>query len=111
MKLSCLTATMIVRQSVFSIYQLHSHYLSNYATSSSATSTPTQTAPSIPSGLQKVDFTARYKKARVFIDELEEYFKLPPENFDMGSYSVVGRSASTVSKPISARSGHSVNTW
>jgi hypothetical protein len=29
---------------------------------------------------QKVDFTARYKKARVFIDELEEYFNLPPES-------------------------------
>jgi len=35
------------------------------------------------SGLpQKVDFTAQYKKARVFIDELKEYFKLLQEYFD-----------------------------
>jgi hypothetical protein len=63
--------------------RLHSHYHSEYATSSSSMSASTQTAPPIPSGSpQKVDFTARYKKARVFIDELEEYFKLPQENFD-----------------------------
>jgi hypothetical protein len=63
--------------------RLHSHYLSDYATSSPVTTTPTQATPSVSSGSpQKVDFTARYKKARVFIDELEEYFKLPQERFD-----------------------------
>ena len=63
--------------------RLHAHYLANYAKGSSAASTPTQTAPSISSGSpQKVDFTARYKKARMFVDELEEYFKLPLESFD-----------------------------
>ena len=32
---------------------------------------------------QKVNFTARYKqRARLDIDELEEFFKLPPEDFD-----------------------------
>jgi hypothetical protein len=32
---------------------------------------------------QKVNFTKRYKQhARSDIDELEEFFKLPPEDFD-----------------------------
>ena len=45
-------------------------------------STPVQPAPTAPGSPQK-SFMARYRrKDRTSINELEEYFKLPPENFD-----------------------------
>ena len=58
--------------------KLEAHYRADYAkpismpvTSSISTCSP-----------QKVDFTSRYNKhIRLNIDEIEEFFKLPPEGF------------------------------
>jgi len=50
--------------------------------------TPTSTAPQpsaqqSSSSPQKVNFTAQYKqRSRADIDELEEFWKLPPEDFE-----------------------------
>jgi hypothetical protein len=62
---------------------LRDHYRTHYAPSQS-TNSDVDPMPSVPSGSpQKVDFTARYKKrTRAFIDEIEEFFKLPSETFD-----------------------------
>ncbi|KAG6875145.1 hypothetical protein C0992_004996, partial [Termitomyces sp. T32_za158] len=59
------------------------HYAGRYTPSTSRTTstlmTPTTTEqPTIP----KVNFVARYKKDKVSVNELEEYFKLPREDFD-----------------------------
>jgi hypothetical protein len=64
---------------------LHDFYISDYAGHahpvSESTSSPVySTADNSPS---KVNFTLRYKKKdHFFRDELEEYFKLPREDFD-----------------------------
>jgi hypothetical protein len=65
---------------------LHTFYHDNYSgfTSSTDKSSLT-TAPVIRNGSpRKVDFTARYKRTnRRVSDELEDYFKLGQEDFDM----------------------------
>jgi len=65
---------------------LNAHYIQHYsscATSlSQSTDNPIQsTSDESPS---KVNFTLRYKKKDTLLrDELEEYFKLPHEDFDL----------------------------
>jgi hypothetical protein len=62
---------------------LEFHYETYYAKPDDTHSRPSP-APitSKPSSPQKVDFTARYcKPAREFVNELQEYFKLPQEDF------------------------------
>jgi hypothetical protein len=70
---------------------LHIYFHDNYA---GKHSTPSRRAPvtmpssstpqsSVDGSPQKVNFTARYQKApRASKDELDEYFKLPREDFD-----------------------------
>jgi hypothetical protein len=62
------------------------YYCNFYAPRQSTDSHANIPAPSIASGSPQkpeVDFTARYKKrSRAFIDEIEEFFKLPQESFD-----------------------------
>ena len=66
---------------------LHDHFKNEYA-SSSRTAAPTADAPGSAAATssqptEKVDFTARYRtKSRAVVDELEEYFKLPCEDFE-----------------------------
>jgi hypothetical protein len=64
--------------------RLKTYYRTHYAPEPSSETNATQSAPSVASGSpQKVDFMARYKKqARVLVDEIEEFFKLPQEAFD-----------------------------
>jgi hypothetical protein len=63
---------------------LREHYLSDYAKKLTAPPLRAQPTPTtLKNGSpQKVDFLSRYNKpARANTDELEEYFKLPQENF------------------------------
>jgi hAT family C-terminal dimerisation region len=65
--------------------QLQAHYHANYVRdpSPNAASTPSMSSVASSGSPQKVDFTLRYKKqVRAYIDELDEFFKLPQENFD-----------------------------
>jgi hypothetical protein len=70
--------------------ELKTYYRTNYASrarplpshASQSTSSISSRSSSFRSP-EKVNFTSRYqKKDRVVIDELEEYFKLPREDFD-----------------------------
>jgi hypothetical protein len=66
--------------------KLEEHYCAHYANStpprdSRPASSQTIVIPA-PLSPQKVDFTSRYRKTqRAYLDELEEYFKLPQEDF------------------------------
>jgi hypothetical protein len=69
--------------------QLHQHYDLHYAnryTPSASASNPNPSTSTSTSTqqitVQKVNFVARYKKDKVFVNELDEYFKLPREDFD-----------------------------
>src|ERR1700679_3039604 len=66
---------------------LHEQYLKDYAPVNSSTPLPppceTSSARRAPSSPQKVDFTSRFRrKENRAVDELEEYFKLPQEDFE-----------------------------
>jgi hypothetical protein len=69
---------------------LHTYFLNNYAGKhvnpshrSFAHSSTTTTQSHLDSSPQKVSFTARYRKGpRAPANELEEYFKLPREDFE-----------------------------
>jgi hypothetical protein len=65
--------------------KLEAHYQANYAQSAptptrvDTTSSPALASPASP---PKVDFTARYRRpARDCVNELQDYFKLPQEDF------------------------------
>jgi hypothetical protein len=69
---------------------LHSYFSDNYAGKHAAPSQGVFAGPStlvarshLDSSPQKINFTARYQKQpRASVDELEEYFKLPREDFE-----------------------------
>jgi hypothetical protein len=64
--------------------QLAAQFQEQYICPSLPVTTPQSSTP-VPSSAspQKVNFTAWYKqRARLDIDKLEEFFKLPPEDFD-----------------------------
>jgi hypothetical protein len=66
---------------------LHKQYLKDYAPANSSTPLPppceTSSVRRAPSSPQKVDFTSRFRrKENRAVDELEEYFKLPQEDFE-----------------------------
>jgi hypothetical protein len=63
---------------------LHSYWSKNYKVMQPV-SDPAVPSPTAPIGsLPKFSFTARYHKTRTTTaDELEEYFKLPPEDFEL----------------------------
>lgn len=66
--------------------RLQTLYRTKYARDPLPNSASTPPAPANASrgSPQKVDFTARYKRrVQAYVDELEEYFKLPQENFDV----------------------------
>jgi hypothetical protein len=61
--------------------KLEKHYHTHYTNSTPPCLAPSPTmAISTPSSPQKVDFTLRYRKS-ASLNELEEYFKLPQEDF------------------------------
>ena len=66
---------------------LQDYYKTDYANRNiQATASGTVAGPTAPSSSfnepMSVDFVARYKKERVYIDELEVYFKVPREDFN-----------------------------
>ena len=64
---------------------LHTHYIQHYSSCADSLSQSTGNPVQSPSdeSPSKVNFTSRYKKkGTLFRDELEEYFKLPHEDFD-----------------------------
>jgi len=64
---------------------LHTHYIQHYSSCADSLSQSTGNPIQSPSNESpsKVNFTSRYKKkGTLFWDELEEYFKLPHEDFD-----------------------------
>jgi hypothetical protein len=67
---------------------LHAYFSDNYAgkciaQSCSSVGSPSASAIQPDSLPQKVNFTARYQKLlRASVDELEQYFKLPREDFE-----------------------------
>ena len=64
-------------------YQLHQFFLENYAKATSPLSTIQPVFTDISGSLQRVNFTAQYKKHPLSLrDELEEFYTLPPEYFD-----------------------------
>jgi len=65
---------------------LHTHYIQHYSSCADSLSQSTGNPVQSPSNKSpsKVNFTSRYKKkGTLFRDELEEYFKLPREDFDL----------------------------
>ena len=55
----------------------------NTSTSNNLPSTRTTTSTTVSGSPQKVNFTSRYQKRdRIAVNELEEYFKLPREDFE-----------------------------
>jgi hypothetical protein len=63
--------------------KLEAHYRADYAKPISTPVTAQSSTSSISArSPQKVDFTSRYnKRTRLNIDEIDEFFKLPPESF------------------------------
>jgi hypothetical protein len=64
--------------------KLKNHYHAHYAhlVPARLERSDSLNTPSSSGSPQKVDFTSRYRKTpRPFLDELEEYFKLPQEDF------------------------------
>ena len=63
---------------------LRDHYQTYYAPKVLSTANPTPAGPPVISGSsQKVNLMGRYKKrVTSLVDEIEEFFKLPQENFD-----------------------------
>lgn len=90
MKLDCEGDISLTEYLEFAKRSLHSYFSNNYAGKNVASShasfarPPTTMAQShLGSSLPKLDFTARYRKApRAPVNELEEYFKLPREDFE-----------------------------
>jgi hypothetical protein len=73
------------KEKLKSFYQLKyaNHTRHSSLQSSQSTSSISSRIGSSHGSPEKVNFTARYKKMdRVVVDELEEYFKLPREDFD-----------------------------
>lgn len=63
--------------------RLEEHYHASYAHVTPRPAPQAVIPASTPSSPQKVNFTSRYRKAQQsHVDELEEYFKLPQEDFD-----------------------------
>jgi hypothetical protein len=63
--------------------QLHQFYLDNYAKAPSPLPTTQPIVTETFGSPQKVNFTAWYKKRLSTVkDELEEFYKLPQEDFD-----------------------------
>ena len=67
---------------------LQDYYQINYANRNTTSTTTAAVAPTVSSSssaepASTVDFVARYKVSRVYINELEEYFKIPREDFNL----------------------------
>jgi len=62
---------------------LHTHFHAKYDKPLLAPTVPVPPTSTISGSPQKVDFTSRYRSLpQAFMDEVQEYFKLPRENFD-----------------------------
>ena len=63
--------------------RLHAHFHGKYDKPLLAPAAPVASTFAMNSSSQKVDFTSRYRNLpQAFMDEVQEYFKLPHENFD-----------------------------
>jgi len=63
--------------------RLHAHFRAKYDKPLPAPTAPVASTVAMNSSPQKVDFTSRYRNLpQAFTDEVQEYFKLPRENFD-----------------------------
>ena len=87
--------------------RLKNHYREQYMPLVQAT-LPQPTAPQLSSSLpQKVNFTARYKQwSRTDVDELEEFWKLPNEDFKNCGPIQLGQLKSTVSRFVTLCPGY-----
>jgi hypothetical protein len=64
--------------------RLHAHFRAKYDRLPLAPAAPVASTSAINGSPQKVDFTSRYRNLpQAFTDEVQEYFKLPRENFDI----------------------------
>jgi hAT family C-terminal dimerisation region len=62
---------------------LHSHFHTKYNKPLPARTTPVASTSAVNGSPQKVDFTSHYRNLpQAYTDEVQEYFKLPRENFD-----------------------------
>jgi len=62
---------------------LHAHFHAKYDKPLLAPTAPIASTVAMNSSPQKVDFTSHYRNLpQAFTDEVQEYFKLPCENFD-----------------------------
>lgn len=62
---------------------LHAHFRAKYDKVLAAPAAPVASTSAMNKSPQKVDFTSRYRNLpQAFTDEVQEYFKLPRENFD-----------------------------
>jgi hypothetical protein len=68
------------KQSLQDYYQIN--YANRNTTSTTTAAAPTASSSSSTEPASTVDFVARYKVSRVYINELEEYFKIPREDFN-----------------------------
>jgi hypothetical protein len=63
--------------------RLHAHFHAKYDKLLPAPAAPVASTSAMNNSPQKVDFTSRYRNLpQAFMDEVQEYFKLPCENFD-----------------------------
>ena len=89
------------------------HYANANKPLSSAPSTPVPTTPHVE-GLPQKSITARYRrKEKSSHNELEEYLKLPAEDFDTCNpiHWWVGRSTKSISMPLSLGLRYSMHSW
>lgn len=63
--------------------RLHAHFRTKYDRLPQAPAALVASTSAMNGSPQKVDFTSRYRNLpKAFTDEVQEYFKLPRENFD-----------------------------
>jgi hypothetical protein len=63
--------------------KFHAHFRAKYEKPLRSTTAPVTSNSMTNGSPQKVDFTSRYRNLpQAFTDEVQEYFKLPRENFD-----------------------------
>ena len=68
------------KQSLQDYYQIN-YTNRNITSTTTATVSPTVLSPSSAEPASTVDSVAQYKVSKVYINELEEYFKIPQEDF------------------------------
>lgn len=63
--------------------RLHAHFRAKYDKPLPTRTAPVASTAATSRSPQRIDFTSRYRNLpQAFTDEVQEYFKLPRENFD-----------------------------